>query len=294
MRCCCKGLKLERFDASGASLGEAFTNNPAWVLLDVLRRSGWLTTEIDLASFAAAAAYCDEPIATTDLYGNAMSTSAVRMQSGDRRTRRSAAEVAKGIRNGSSLMLTYGTGRAADTARGEHAGAAAAGEAGWQQQHGDARRRVAGVRVQRRVGDVFGDSAEGERRSGDSAVGSQAERHVANRLTVEFQDEFNEYQQDSLSLVDVDDALLTEREGHGDVRGAGIAEFRSGDADAALQLDKSISGIRRSWSSRRRCEGVGLTPGDLITRHVSEGGSGAAAVPRGADWRPGATIRRCW
>ena len=33
-----------------------------------------------------------------------------------------------------------------------------------------------------------------------------------NRLTVEFQDEFNEYQQDSLSLVDVDDALLTERE----------------------------------------------------------------------------------
>ncbi len=32
-----RGLKLEQFDSSGASLGESFTNNPAWVLLDVLR-----------------------------------------------------------------------------------------------------------------------------------------------------------------------------------------------------------------------------------------------------------------
>ncbi len=37
-----RGLKLERFDGAGVSLGEAFTNNSAWVLLDVLRRSGWL------------------------------------------------------------------------------------------------------------------------------------------------------------------------------------------------------------------------------------------------------------
>ena len=65
-----RGLKLEQFDQTGVSLGEAFTNNPAWVLLDVLRRSGWLTSEIDLTSFAAAAAYCEEAIQTTDLYGN--------------------------------------------------------------------------------------------------------------------------------------------------------------------------------------------------------------------------------
>ena len=50
-----QGLKLERFDSTGSSLGESFTNNAAWVLLDVLRRSGWLKSEIDLTSFAAAA-----------------------------------------------------------------------------------------------------------------------------------------------------------------------------------------------------------------------------------------------
>ena len=67
-----QGLQLEQFDATGTSLGASFTNNPAWVLLDVLRRSGWLTTDIDLVSFATAAAYCAEPIETTDLYGNAV------------------------------------------------------------------------------------------------------------------------------------------------------------------------------------------------------------------------------
>jgi hypothetical protein len=34
------GLLIEQFDSTGTSLGASFTNNPAWVLLDVLRRSG--------------------------------------------------------------------------------------------------------------------------------------------------------------------------------------------------------------------------------------------------------------
>ena len=92
---------------------------------------------------------------------------------------------------------------------------------------------MAGVRVQRRVGDVFGDCAEVEWRSGDPVVVAER-RATPNRLTVEFQDEFNEYQQDSLSLVDIDDALLTEREVTAPFPGAGAAEFRSGDADAAI------------------------------------------------------------
>ncbi len=37
-------------------------SNPAWILLDVLVKSGWSYDEIDLSSFAAAADYCDENI----------------------------------------------------------------------------------------------------------------------------------------------------------------------------------------------------------------------------------------
>ena len=55
-----QGLKLERFDSSGNYVDTAFTNNPAWVLLDVLRRCGWSPSEIDLVSFAETAAHCEE------------------------------------------------------------------------------------------------------------------------------------------------------------------------------------------------------------------------------------------
>ena len=77
------GLLLEQFDSSGNSLGESFSNNPAWVLLDVLRRCGWLTTDVYLPSFAAAAATCASAIETTDLNGNPVAASLYRVQPGD-------------------------------------------------------------------------------------------------------------------------------------------------------------------------------------------------------------------
>jgi hypothetical protein len=36
--------------------------NPAYILLDILRRSGWDDSEIDLASFDAMARYCENPV----------------------------------------------------------------------------------------------------------------------------------------------------------------------------------------------------------------------------------------
>ena len=103
------GLQIEQFDTSGNSLGASFTNNPAWVLLDVLRRSGWLTSEIDLVSFANAAAYCAQPIETTDLNGNTVTPPRFQCNLALMEPK-SAAEVAIGIRNASSLILTYDNG----------------------------------------------------------------------------------------------------------------------------------------------------------------------------------------
>ena len=54
-----QGLKLWQFDTSGNFLGEQFSSNPAWVLLDILMRCGYTLDEIDTASFATAAAYAD-------------------------------------------------------------------------------------------------------------------------------------------------------------------------------------------------------------------------------------------
>ncbi len=55
---------------------------------------------------------------------------------------------------------------------------------------------------------------------------------VPNRLTVELQDEYNEYQQDSLSLLDADDSLLTGREVTTAFQGIGLPNFDQASADA--------------------------------------------------------------
>ena len=118
---------------------------------------------------------------------------------------------------------------------------------------------------------------------GDPAIRlyAQSGADTPNRLTVEFQDEFNEYQQDSLSLVDVDDALLDAAGSHGVVCGAGAAEFRSGDADAGPAARKSTVGSTLV-EFETTVRGVGLTPGDLITVTYLKEGLAAAAVSRDA------------
>ena len=44
-----QGLKLPVYAADGTFQAEQSSNNPAWVLLDILRRTGWSTSEIDTA-----------------------------------------------------------------------------------------------------------------------------------------------------------------------------------------------------------------------------------------------------
>lgn len=264
-----QGLKLERFDADGSTLGEAFTNNPAWVLLDVLRRSGWLTTEIDLSSFAAAAAYSDELIQTTDLNGNAVSTPRFECNLVIQK-RRSAAEVAKGIRNGSSLMLTYGsegllTLRVENTLALQQAVKPAGSnsvemlDGGWPAyEFSDGSATFSGLLRK-------ADGQPAVRLWGKS--GSD----VPNRLTVEFQDEFNEYQQDSLSLVDVDDSLLTGREVTASFAALGLPNFDQATRMLQLQLAKTIDG-NTFIDFETTVRGAGLAPGDLITvTYLKEG-----------------------
>src|SRR5271165_4663501 len=189
-----QGMQLETFDSSGNPLGHAFTNNPAWVLLDVLLRSGWTTDLVDLASFSAVAQRCDTLVQTTDLNGNP--TSIPRYQCNLILTdRRSAGDVVRGIRNASAMYLTFDpTGRlqlnSEDTLALQQptkpGGSNSAGtlDGGWPAYE-------------------FGDSFSGIARLDTGAtsftLSSRSTADTPNQYTVEFQDEFNEYQQDSLS-----------------------------------------------------------------------------------------------
>src|SRR5207245_5731350 len=43
-----QGMKLPVYGEDGTPAGLQFSSNPAWVLMDVLRRSGWLLAELDV------------------------------------------------------------------------------------------------------------------------------------------------------------------------------------------------------------------------------------------------------
>jgi predicted phage tail protein len=100
------GLQLPTYAADGTYQSTAFTANPAWILLDILQRSGWSTSSVDLTSFAAAAAFCDQQIQTQDLYGN--SVTIPRFQCNlFLQKRRNAGDLIRGIRNSARLLFTY-------------------------------------------------------------------------------------------------------------------------------------------------------------------------------------------
>ncbi len=264
-----RGLKLEQFDTNGGSLGETFSNNPAWVLLDVLRRSGWLLSELDVASFATAAAYCAEGVSSTDLYGNALTIPRFQCNLVVL-SRRSAAEIVRGVRAASSLMLTYGeegllTLRVENSlalqqpSKPEGSNSSDALNSGWPAyEFSDGSAAFSGIL---------------RRSGGEPAIRlyARAASDTPNRLTVEFQDQYNEYQQDSLSLVDVDDALLTGREVSASFPGLGLPNFDQAQRMLDLQLAKTIDG-NTFVELETTVRGIGLAPGDLITvTYLKEG-----------------------
>ena len=264
-----KGMRLEQFDAAGVSLGTAFTNNPAWVLLDILRRSGWETSEIDLPSFAAAGAFCGGSIDTVDLYGNPASVARFQCNLVVR-NRRSAGEIARGVRVASFLQLGYG-GTGLLTLRAENtlalqqpalpsgSNSAEVLNGGWPAyEFSDASGVFSGI-LRREDGEPT------------LRVYAKSGGELPNRLSVEFQDQFNEYQQDSLSLVDVDDALLLGREVTAAFPGLGIPNFDQAARAMGFQLAKTIRG-NRFVEFETTVRGIGIRPGDLITiTYVKEG-----------------------
>jgi hypothetical protein len=264
-----QGLQLEQFDTTGTSLGVSFTNNPAWVLLDVLRRSGWLTTNLDLISFATAAEYCAETIETTDLYGNSVLTPRFECNL-TIESRRSAAEVTKGIKLASSLILYSESGGLlgleVENTLALQQGNPPDGTNSTEQLNG-------GWPAYEFSDGSAAYSGLLRKPSGEPAIRlfSKSGADVPNRLTVEFQDEYNGYQQDSLSLVDTTDALLTGRDVTAAFPGIGLPNFDQAARMLGLQLSKSIAG-NVFVEFQTTVKGIGLAAGDIITvTYLKEG-----------------------
>jgi hypothetical protein len=255
-----QGLQLAQFDSNGNYLSNVFTNNPAWVMLDALLRSGWKLPQLDLATFSAVALRCNALVSTVDVNGN--STTIPRYQCNLLLTgRRSAGDIVRGIRNGSALYLTFDSNgliqlNGEDTLANQQPTLRAGSNStemlngGWPAYE-------------------FGDTTfSGILRSANGApsltVTSQSIANSPNHYTVEFQDEFNDYQQDSLSLVDIDDFLTTGQDVTMSLTALGLPNFDQANRAAALQLCKSVNG-NTYVQFETSVKAAGLKPGDIIT-----------------------------
>ncbi len=251
------GIKVSRFEEDAAYVDEAFTANPAWIMLDLLRRSGWSLDELDLSSFARAAAHCDGPVTTSDLHGTVITVPRYEANLVLRR-RRSAAEILRGLRNAAALYLTYG----------------AEGKLQLKLESkisvGQPVKPVGSNAVEPLFGGwpnyEFSESSILRRENGAAAfrLSSRTNADSPNRFTLEFQDAFNEYQQDSLSIVDIEDTQRTGQDIAASINALGIPQFDQAARIIRLHLDKSLRG-NLYVDFETSIKALGLRPGDLIT-----------------------------
>ncbi len=249
-----QGSLVDSFNPDGSFLSTGFSNNPAWVILDILRRVNWSLDEINLVTFANAASYCDTLIQTTDINGNPLSIP--RFQCNLLLTKRqSAAQVVRGVRVGSALMLRYGIGGQLElipeTTLAQQQPTLPDGSNsletlanGWPTyEFSDGSGTFSGI--------VRGDN--------DASTVSLLARSVAessNRLSVEFQDQNNQYQQDSLSLYDDADVALMGYEIASQSTALGITNFSQAARILTLQLNKSLAGNIREPFPRQTLSGA--------------------------------------
>ncbi len=255
-----RGMKLPQYDNSGAITATSYTNNPAWVLLDVLMRAGWSSSELNVPSFVQAAQFCDQSIEGADNLGNP--TQIPRYQCNLLMTRRrSAGDLVRGICNGSGILLrpddegllqalVLNTVALQQGTIAAGSNSTEALDGGWPAyEFGDG---------------GFSGIVRGTDGNSSLQISSQPITGSPNRYTVEFQDEFNEYQQDSLSLSDVDDVALINQEVTATLQALGLPGFNQASRILARQLNLSVNGnIYVQFETSVR--GAGLKPGDIIT-----------------------------
>jgi len=264
-----EGLKLNTYAADGTFAGKVFTNNPAWILLDILQRCGWDLSEIDVTSFAATAVYADQPIETQDLNGNTITIP--RFQCNLALVwSRTAGDVIRGIRNACRLYLTYGTNGLLRLCVENTFALQQPTQFNWSNSTETFNNGWPSYE--------FSDGSSGAAniaRSGNGAsslsLTSQSITSTPNWFTVEFQDSLNGYQQDSFTLYDTNDIEVTGQQITTSLMALGIPNYDQASRILAYNLDRAIRG-NVFVKFQTSVKALGIQPGDLITlTYVKEG-----------------------
>ena len=264
-----QGSILPMYDVTGAHLGDSYTSNPAWVLLDVMRRSGYREDELDLASFGIAAGRCAELITSVDSSGNEVV--APRYDCNVLlRSRRPVAEIIRGIQLGSDISLRYSvSGRLEAFVEArlaeqqavlpEGSNAAAQLSGGWPAyEFGDGTDGTFNILLTRRGEPTF-------------RLFSRSHAEASNRVTVEFVDPVNDYIIDNYSLVDIDDVIKVGQEIGIRIPAIGVSGQAQASRVCGKALMKSLRGNLYA-EFETSIKGFFIRPGDIIAINIPSAG----------------------
>jgi hypothetical protein len=265
-----QGIQVPTYGSDGTFQSNQFSSNPAWILLDVLRRCGWTASEIDYTSFAATAAYCDQQINSTDLNGNPIQIPRFQVNV-VLQNKRSGGDFVRGIRNAARLYLTYGPGgilqlQVENTIALQQPN---------QLSNSNSTEQLNGGWPSYEFGDgsTTGFSSILRLPTGEPSI-TLTSRSIAdtpNDLTVEFQDALNSYQQDSYDLFDSDDIQLVGQEVSATLMALGLPNYDQAARILQFNLDKSVRG-NQYIQFQTSVRALGIRPGDIITvTYLKEG-----------------------
>ena len=241
-------------------------NNPAWCLLDVLRRSGWRVNEIDLPSFADRGGVLRRDDRRHGQPGEPGFGQAIPVQyagarsayGGGRHPRHpqhGAAAVDLSQQTASSRSTSRTRWRCSSRTKPEGSNAPEMVNGGWPAYvYADGSAPGVGSGILRRP-----DGAPAFR------MWSRPIADTPNRFSVEFADAFNEYQQDSLALVDSEDIQRAGQEISGNLVATGLPTFDQAARILKFFLDRSLRG-NRYIEFETSVKGFGQQVGDHRSR----------------------------
>ena len=256
-----QGMVLRRYDLDGKPLEPFFTANPAWVLLDMLMRCGWQDSDIDICSFASAAFLLDQAVPVT---------SGVEPELVEARAafnyavlgRRPAIDIIRGLRQGAELLLRLNEqGQISVIVEGNiydqqpteaaHTNATSPLNGGWPSFEANDGSTGSCTILANKGGDI------------DLRLFCQPTSQTPNRLTVEFQDSRHDFQNGTLSLVEMDDVARAGSEIPGIFRGLGIPSKSQAERVLSKELARSVDGNLYAEFTTT-VKGLGVQPGDII------------------------------
>ena len=210
-----EGVKVRKYTDVNTHTVE-FSDNPAWILLDVLTWTTWKYENIDIQSFIDAAAKCDEQIYFDRMdgtYANVYLESGVpaykRFSVGFTvRQRTAAGELIRGLRNSMKAMLffDYVSGKLKLQLKQTFASQQPAPIEGSNYNTPVPSVTVQGV-VQNGYAAYHFDGSCIIKNNGRSTLNitQRSNQEVGNKLSVQFQNRENSFSQDSTTIVDSED-----------------------------------------------------------------------------------------